>query len=482
MRRLLTTVFLLITALSGAQAEDLVVDRFVGSVAADANSNIGENLKYGVFQWAEGGDAGSRPLGGVRHFSSYLNSGSHLRLATENYQGSWFVMHQAETDTRGSSVIVWDGDAQSRGGNTRGLARLSPDLTRYERLVIDDLQVDIPPGGEGDISILISFFDRGDATSNRMLNFTARFSKSRSRSALAIPLDRFELNDSKLGKFSNKVGAISLMVDGGERTGVMVRFSAVRFEGGVGTPQDEYVEEEQPTATTAPTNTLPPTSTATPTADQWVEFEATPDPFDEEYQPPPTLPPTAPAPTATPSPTHTPRSTATPSPTPTQKPPTKTPTPYYGRCVINFEGKVVCVKFPGRGKHECSVNPDCNTPTPTPPPADTATPRPTPTPKLSCLCACRSLKPPNEYLCANPWVFRASRLGYTCPDKELGNFPWSFELDASAVPSERSATYCADRWNNKDGSGYDSSSTSDAGVSCRLTECREGALRRAGFM
>lgn len=467
-----------------AFADDLVVDRFIGSLSADANSNIGENLKYAVFQWSESGesDPATRPLGGVRHFSAYLNGGSRLRLATETFRGNWYLIHQADGDTRGSSVIVWDGDAQSRGGNTRGLGRAAPDVSRFETLILDDLQVDIPPGAAGEVSILISLFDRGDATSTRMLVHTATFSKSRSRAPLAIPLRLFSLNDSKLGKFSGQVGALSLMIDGGDLSGVMVRFSGLRFEG-AGYTAEEYVEEEA-TSTATPTRTATITPTVTP-ADQWQEIETeTPDPFEqvESFDVKPTVPPTVPPPTPTPRPTETPRPSPTPLPTATAMPPTRTPTPFYGRCVVNFEGKIVCVKFPGRGKHECSINPDCNTPAPSATPTETGTPTATATPRLSCLCACRSLKAPNEYVCAHPWVFRATRFGYTCPDKELGNFPWSFELDAAAVPNDRSGNYCAERWQDKEALGYESSATQEPGIPCRLTECREGTLRRENFM
>lgn len=155
------------------------------------------------------------------------------------------------------------------------------------------------------------------------------------------------------------------------------------------------------------------------------------------------------------------------------------PTPFYGRCNYNFDGALVCVKFPGKGESRCSVTADCYTPTPTPLPTVIRTPTPTPTPKLSCICACRSPAVTRELFCSQPFTYRVSRMNSVCPDKESGWYPWAFERDSLAVPATRSAKYCADRWDGKEGMGFSVKSPNGPSQKCILEQCREGLLRRA---
>lgn len=459
-RKLLFVVAAIFAFTNSLQAEELLIDGFGGEMEAAARSDAGETLKYELFQASKekGLSESLRPIGGVRHFSVYLNTGSSLRMATESSWGGNALVYEASEGTRGSSVVVWDGDANSRGGNTRGLGKNAPLLSYFDRIVFDQFELDIPEGERGTVMIRISLYDKEDATGTRMLTATIPFSESRARSPYSVPLRNFVLNDDVVGIFSDKVGAISLMVDAAEVSGVRVRFGSWSFVGD-GKPK---AREPEPTAVDEPEEMLEEVPDEVPTIE-----EPTP------------LPPVIPEVTSRPTPVPQKTVALTPTPLPTK--PLKTPTPYYGRCVYNFEGKVVCVKFPGWGKKECAINSDCFTPTPTATHTATATRTPTPTPILSCLCACRSHDTTGEYFCAHPWVFRVSRLGYTCPDKELGNFPWSFKQDAGGVPVERSETYCSDRWEGKEVRGYRTSSTKEPGELCRLTDCREGVLRNEGF-
>jgi hypothetical protein len=157
------------------------------------------------------------------------------------------------------------------------------------------------------------------------------------------------------------------------------------------------------------------------------------------------------------------------------------PTPFYGRCNYNFDGALVCVKFPGKGESKCTVTADCYTPTPTPTPTPVIIQSPTaiPAPKLSCICACRSPAATRELLCSAAFVYRVSRIGSICPDKESGWYPWAFERDPLAVPATGRTKYCAEHWNGKESKGFSEKAPTGPSQKCILEQCREGLLRRA---
>ena len=155
------------------------------------------------------------------------------------------------------------------------------------------------------------------------------------------------------------------------------------------------------------------------------------------------------------------------------------PTPFHGRCNYNFDGALVCVKFPGKGESKCSATADCYTPTPTPTATIARSPTATPTPKLSCICACRSPATTRELLCSSAFVYRVTRIGSICPDKESGWYPWAFERESFAVPVARSAKYCSERWDGKQSQGYSEKAPTGPVQKCLLEQCREGMLRRA---
>jgi hypothetical protein len=155
------------------------------------------------------------------------------------------------------------------------------------------------------------------------------------------------------------------------------------------------------------------------------------------------------------------------------------PTPFHGRCNYNFDRALVCVKFPGKGESKCSATVDCYTPTPTPTATIARSPTASPTPKLSCICACRSPAETRELLCSSVFVYRVTRIGSICPDKESGWYPWAFERDSFAVPATRSSKYCAERWDGKPSQGYSEKAPTGPVQKCVLEQCREGLLRRA---
>jgi hypothetical protein len=152
---------------------------------------------------------------------------------------------------------------------------------------------------------------------------------------------------------------------------------------------------------------------------------------------------------------------------------------FYGRCVRDFDGRLACLKVPGKGVSQCQSGRECYPQTPTPTPTPRLIPSPTPTPRYSCICACRASDSSKELLCSVPFVYRVSRLGNICPDKESGWYPWSFERDVYEVPAQRGTSYCGDRWDGRIGQGYSEKSPKGPPSDCFLEQCREGILRRS---